>query len=200
MNMDRPADDPGARTAARFATTHWSVVLAAGDSASTDSQEALEKLSRAYWYPLYSYARRRGYGGEDAKDLTQAFFERLLAKNFLKDAARDRGRFRTFLLTAMKHFLANEQDRAHAVKRGGRDTVVSLDMLMAEDRFADAAGRDLSPDQAFDRAWAESLMDAAYQRLKSDYVRDGRGQLFERLASCLLNVPAAGKYDALARE
>src|SRR5437868_2512416 len=127
--------EKSAATQARdFRTTHWSVVLkAAGESA--EQQSALERLCRAYWYPLYSFVRRRGYDRQDAQDLTQGFFERFLEKNYIVDVSADKGRFRTFLLSSLQHFLANEWDRSQAQKRGGGFKIVSLDEHEADERF-----------------------------------------------------------------
>jgi RNA polymerase sigma-70 factor (ECF subfamily) len=118
-----------------FATTHWSVVLGAARGTSPQADAALEALCRTYWYPLYAYVRRQGHSAHDAQDLTQAFFERLLAKNFLAHVDRSKGRFRSFLLAALKHFLADERDRASRLKRGGGHTLLSWDEQAAEDRY-----------------------------------------------------------------
>src|SRR5262245_38131789 len=131
-----PSSDPPLRdapgTAAQFATTHWSVVLTAGESTSTEAKQALEILCRAYWYPLYAYVRRKGYDAPDAQDLTQEFFARLLARNYLRVADRNRGKFRSFLLGSLEHFLAREWKKVHAQKRGGGKTPFSLDELDAK--------------------------------------------------------------------
>src|SRR5512137_58778 len=142
-----------------FVTTHWSVVLSAQDPASPRSAEALEMLCRAYWYPLYAYARRAGHSPADAEDLTQGFFARLVEKDYLKTAAREKGRFRTFLLVALKRFLANEWDRQHAQKRGGFTPIVSIDQELAESRFAAEPAHHVQPDVLFDRQWAMTLLD-----------------------------------------
>jgi DNA-directed RNA polymerase specialized sigma24 family protein len=133
------ADDPGrpsvSAEACRFATTHWSLVVAAREPDSPEAREALSQLCRAYWYPLYAFIRRQGHTADQAQDLTQEFFARLLEHRFLGQVDRDRGRFRAFLLAACKHFLANEYDRAHAQKRGGGRAAVSLDLAGAEGRY-----------------------------------------------------------------
>ena len=118
-----------------FATTHWSLILAAGDASSPRAQAALEALCRAYWYPLYAYVRRKGYAAEDAQDLTQEFFARLLARNYLSVADRNKGKFRSFLLGSLEHFLARQWTNAHAQKRGGGKTLHSLDETDAENRY-----------------------------------------------------------------
>jgi len=139
-------DKSASYDAARFATTHWSVVLAAGHSRAPDAQGALEALCQAYWYPLYVYVRRRGYGVEEAQDLTQEFFARLLGKHWLAEADSRKGRFRNFLLTALNHFLVNEWHRSHAAKRGGSEVPIALDDT-AEARYAQECVSDLTPER-----------------------------------------------------
>src|SRR5208282_2542741 len=134
MSLSSTTAPPGSK--AWFVTTHWSVVLSAQDPHSPRSRQSLESLCRTYWYPLYSYARRTGHSPPDAEDLTQGFFARLLEKDYLKAAARDKGRFRTFLLVALKRYLANEWDRQHAQKRGGFAPIIQIDQDLAESRFA----------------------------------------------------------------
>ena len=135
METESNPTESAARSGTQFATTHWSTVLAAGDSASAGSSAALERLCRSYWYPLYAFVRRKGHPPEDAQDLTQAFFARFIEKRFLKGVDRERGRFRTFLLTALSHFLANEWYRVKAAKRGGGCQMISLDSSTLEDRY-----------------------------------------------------------------
>src|SRR5436309_1843872 len=127
-DLNQPATEPVV-----FATTHWSVVLAAGDTAIPGAREALEKLCRAYWYPLYAYVRRRGHDAHEAQDLTQEFFARFLESHALREVSRAKGRFRAFLLAAMNHFLANEWKRGQALKRGGGSALISLDETAAEE-------------------------------------------------------------------
>jgi RNA polymerase sigma-70 factor (ECF subfamily) len=174
------------------------VVLSAQDKASPGSCEALENLCRAYWYPLYAYARRSGRNPPDAEDLTQGFFARLLEKDYLKSAASDKGRFRTFLLMALKRFLANEWDREHALKRGGFAPVVSIDQEAAESRFAVEPSHNIQPDVLFDRQWAVTLLERAMAQLHGEYVASGRAKLFEYLQSCLAREEAALPYAAIA--
>jgi len=181
-----------------FVTTHWSVVLSAQDPGGPRSREALESLCRAYWYPLYSYARRAGHSPHDAEDLTQGFFGRLLEKDYLKAAAREKGRFRTFMLVAFKRYLANEWDRQHAQKRGGFAPVVELDAEVAESRFASEQSHDLPPDVLFDRQWAVTLLDRTMGLLKRDYAESGRSQLFEHLNGCLVRDETALPYAEIA--
>src|SRR5437870_9383100 len=136
-----------------FTTTHWSVVLMAGRSASPQAEAALEKLCRTYWYPLYAYVRRQGRGPEEAQDLTQAFFAQFLARGSLGTVGREKGRFRSFLLAAMNHFLADEWDRAHRQKRGGDAKVIPLDALEAEERYRFEPVDRLDAARLFDRRW-----------------------------------------------
>jgi RNA polymerase sigma factor (sigma-70 family) len=164
-----------------FATTHWTVVLAAGRRSTPQSDRALEELCRAYWFPLYAYVRRRGHTKEDAEDLTQAFFARFLQKNYLEGLNAERGRFRAFLLASLKHFLANEWDKSQRQKRGGGLTHVSLDWQTADTQFQIAATNEPSPDKAFDREWAVALLARVIERLQQECDADGRSKQFEQL-------------------
>ncbi len=177
------SESKGSRRGPFFVTTHWSVVLSAQESDSPHSFQALESLCRAYWYPLYAFVRRQGRGPHDAQDLTQAFFARLLEKNYLKSAAQDKGKFRTFLLTALKRFLADEWDRQHAQKRGGFASVLSIDHELAESRFAAEPGHELQPDVLFDRQWAVALIDGVMAQLQEEYLDNGPGQIVRKPAS-----------------
>jgi len=181
-----------------FATTHWSVVLSAQDKDSPRSVEALEMLCRAYWYPLYAYARRAGQTPADAEDLTQSFFARLLEKDYLKSAVREKGRFRTFLLMAMKRFVANEWDRQHAQKRGGFAPRVAIDQALAESRFAAEPSHTLQPDVLFDRQWAMTLLERTMAQLQEEYLVTGRATLFEYLQSCLAKEESGLPYAEIA--
>ncbi len=153
MSTENPTPKPAA-TGGIFATTHWTVVLAAGRGDSPQADVALEELCRTYWYPLYAYVRRHGHSREDAEDLTQGFFARLLEKNYLEGITNDGGKFRSFLLVALKRFLANEWDRANRQKRGGGVLPLSLDWQDAETRYQITPLDNLSPDKLYDRAWA----------------------------------------------
>lgn len=164
-----------------FATTHWSVVLAAGHSSLPGAHEALEKLCRAYWYPLYAYIRRQGFSSHDAQDLTQGFFAALLESRGLRVADPERGRFRSFLLTRLKHFLSDERKKVHAQKRGGGQTIVSLDAELAEERFRSEPSTELTPELIFDRRWALTVMEQTVARLRAEYVAADRAELFEEL-------------------
>ncbi len=164
-----------------FTTTHWSVVLAAAHGTDAPAAEALEQLCRTYWYPLYAHVRRRGSSPEDAQDLTQEFFARLLARGWLGMADGRRGRFRSFLLAALDHFLANEWDRAHYQKRGGGSPHLPFDTLAAEQLYHPEASRDGSPDALYERNWALRLLDQVRTRLREEYRADGKAQRFDLL-------------------
>lgn len=170
---------PGGR--GRFATTHWSLVLAAGGPDTPVSQEALATLCQQYWYPLYAYVRRNGYPGDQAEDLVQAFFVRLLEKHSLRHARAERGKFRSFLLTAFKHFVVNEYDRARAAKRGGGVPIAAFDVSSGERLYALEPRDDVTPESLFERRWAQTLVERVQVRLRGVFVRAGKGAMFEHL-------------------
>lgn len=179
-----------------FATTRWTLVLAAGDART--SHEALEQLCGAYWYPLYAYIRRRGHDAHAAQDLTQGFFARLLERNDLAGLTREGGKFRSFLLTALNHFLANEHERAQARKRGGGVQFLSFDEHPPEDRFLLEPSHEESPDRAFDRQWALAVMEQALVRLAGEQAEAGKGAAFDALRPFLSREPDPGEYGRLA--
>ncbi len=183
-----------------FATTHWSTVLQAGDGDSPAASAALERLCAAYWFPLYAHVRRRGHGSGDAPDLTQEFFAVLLRRNSLARVGPDKGRFRTFLLASLDHFLCDQADRRHAAKRGGGVALIELDALAAEQRFALEPATDETPDKAFDRHWAAALLEQAFARLAREQTLAGKDGLFKRLKPLLAREVEPGEYDALAAE
>ena len=197
----RPDAGTSQSAAAEFTTTHWSVVLAAGQSSSPASQAALEQLCRRYWYPLYAYVRRRGYSPEDAQDLTQSFFERLLERDLLADLRPAGARFRSFLLHALKNHLASEWTRAHAGKRGGTSAILSLDDLSPEARYAQEAANAESPDAAFERRWASTVLQL-WPMLKN--VHNAEAELDPVLprglcGQCLISLGlASGLHETLA--
>ena len=165
-----------------FATTHWSVVLAAGQTATPEAQEALERLCRTYWYPLYACVRREGHSAEDAKDLTQEFIARFIEKKYLKLADRDRGRFRSFLLTSLKHFIINEWRKHQTAKRGGGAVPISIDEEDAEGRYTtELVSPEMPPDKLFERRWALALLDQVLVRLRQEYSEAGKTALFNEL-------------------
>lgn len=168
-----------------FVTTHWSVVLTAGKPQAAQSAQALEILCRTYWYPLYAYVRRIGNSPQDAEDLTQAFFARFLEKRWIAGVDAQRGRFRSFLLSALKHFLANEWDKARAQKRGGRMKFVSFEDGTAETRYRREPADTTAPDKEYDRRWALALLDAVLARLRKEYADEGKAGLFEHLKGTL---------------
>ena len=184
-----------------FATTHWTAVLAAGRGGSQQAEVALEELCHTYWYPLYAYVRRRGHSREDAEDLTQGFFARLLEKNYLEGITSDKGKFRSFLLVALKRYLANEWDRANRQKRGGGVTPLSLDWQDAETRYQINPADNLSPDRLFDRAWAVIVLERVITRLRDENSGEGKAGLYVQLKPFLMvgksEIPYAQAATAL---
>ena len=166
---------------AQFTTTHWSIVLAAADSALPGAREALDKLCLAYWYPLYAFVRRLGRSPVDAQDLTQGFFAYLFEHHLVARADPQAGRFRSFLLVALKHFLAHEHERATALKRGGGQPVLSLDQFDPEERYAMEPSDNATPEAIYDQRWALLQIENALRRLRADYASAGRGPLFDLL-------------------
>ena len=181
-----------------FVSTRWTIVLSAGDPHSPHAATALEALCRAYWYPLYAYVRRRGYSTADAQDLTQEFFVQLLEHNWVAYADRHKGRFRSFLLVAMKRFLANEWDKANTLKRGGGVRLIPLQMDNAESRYAQEPADTATPEQAFEKQWALALLDSVLIQLRENYVQDGKAKLFDTLKPCLIGDRAQQPYAVLA--
>jgi RNA polymerase sigma-70 factor (ECF subfamily) len=179
-------------------TTHWSVVLTAGRTDTARAQAALERLCQTYWYPLYAYVRRRGHSPEDAQDLTQEFFARLLEHNWIGRADQQRGRFRSYLLSAMNHFLSDEWDKARAQKRGGNVVHVPLEFDVAETRYRHEPVETITPEQNFERRWALTLLDEVLRRLRSEYEQDGRSELFAALHPCLVGDRNSQPYAELA--
>jgi RNA polymerase sigma factor (sigma-70 family) len=195
--MSRARSDAGKR---HFATTHWSIVMAAGGADREDARDALSRLCETYWYPLYAYVRRRGLSATDAQDLTQAFFAQLLEKQSLRAADRERGRFRAFLLASMDHFLANAHDRACAQKRGGGKTPLSLDLAAGESRVNLEPAHDLTPERLFERQWALTMLDVVVRRLEAEYRAAGKAKVFELLGGALSGGRERLPYDQIAAE
>jgi len=193
---DDTESESRARAAGQFATTHWSVVLAAGDAHSPRSAQALETLCRTYWYPLYAYVRRRGHSPEEAEDLIQEFLVHLLATHALGTVHPAKGRFRSFLLASLNHFLANEWDKARAQKRGGGQMAISLDT--AEARYRAEPGDDMSPERIFERHWAMALLAQVSVRLRENYQTAGNGPLFETLRIYLTGEKGLPSYQQTA--
>ena len=185
---------PGAVAQALFATTHWSVVLATADTNSPQGAAALEQLCCAYWYPLYVFIRRRGHNPEDAQDLTQQFFSHLLQKECFRLADPARGRFRTFLLHALDHFLINEWKHAHRLKRGGGAVCLSLDADEGEQRYAHEPSGGLTPERAYEKRWAMTLLERVLGSLEQEYRNAGNARVFQELGELLWGKDASVSY------
>jgi len=183
----------------RFATTHWSIVRAAGRPETAQYQQAMRALCETYWFPIYVYLRRCGHRQDAAEDYTQGFFTCLLEKEGLRLADARRGKFRSFLLTALKHFLANERDKNHALKRGGGRRILSLDWEEAEGRYAVQPAAGVSPEKVFERSWALTVLDKAMSRLENELVRKGRGELFGHLKAYMTAGEETVPYQNVAR-
>lgn len=186
--------------AARFATTRWSLVLAAGATESPARREALASLCALYWPPVFAFVRGHGHAPEAAEDLTQGFFARLIEKGDISDADREKGRFRSFLLAACRHYLANERDRASARKRGGGRPVFSIDAADAEERYARALAHTQTPEAAYERQWGLTLLAGVLDDLRDDYAATGRERVFERLKGFLTGADDAAAYPAAAAD
>lgn len=183
-----------------FPPTSWTAVVAAAQTGSPQAKEALGELYQAYWDPLYAYVRRFGQSEHDAKDMIQGFFCRLLTKNYLGVADRQKGKFRNFLLTAFKRFLANEWERVHAAKRGGKEHFVSLDDDAQESCPRLEPASDVSPAQIFEQRWAMALFQRAHARLRAEHVAAGKADHFDRLKKFVDGLPGAGEYDLVATQ
>jgi len=188
-----PLPGPG-----RFPTTHWSRIAEALDLAAPAARDALAALCHTYWYPLYLFIRRQGHQADEATDLVQEYFARLLGGHVLDAADRTKGRFRTFLIADCKRFLAHERTRAKAQKRGGDRQIVSIDAGLAEGRYLREPGHDITPERLFERAWALTLLDAVLARLRAEYERGGKGEVFQRLKDVLSFGPDSVPYATVA--
>lgn len=184
----------------RFATTHWSVVLAAGEPESTRYRQALESLCRTYWFPLYAYLRRQGHDADRAEDYVQAFFAALLEKHGLRLADPKRGRFRSFLLASLKHFLANERARAGAQKRGGGMKILPLDIEAAESQYALQQREEFSAEKLFERSWALTVLERTMARLRAEAATEKKQRLFDCLQVYLTAKESAASYRQAAEE
>ncbi|HMC28630.1 MAG TPA: sigma-70 family RNA polymerase sigma factor [Verrucomicrobiae bacterium] len=210
--MASPSQNPvcSPSAASQFTATHWTMVLLAGgdpnvglagtsgSQRATQAAEALERLCRTYWFPLYAFLRRKGYSPHDAEDLTQAFFARILEKGYLKAVDRNKGKFRSFLLGALDHFIANEWRRANAQKRGGKLCFLSLDEQTAEERYLQVAASDLSPEKVLEQRWAMALLEQVLSRLRAEFVAAAKGHLFEQLKIFLTGEKKPAAYSELA--
>jgi RNA polymerase sigma-70 factor (ECF subfamily) len=182
-----------------FRTTHWSVVLMAGRDDSTQATAALEKLCRTYWYPIYSFLRWRGYDSHDAEDLTQGFFAQLLQRNDFISVDAAKGKFRSFLLGALSHFLANEWDRSQRLKRGGGQSVISLDAQSAEERYKLEPATQETPEQIFERRWIEALLETVLLRLRGECAAQGQANRFDALKVFLVEDKGAASFAEIGR-
>ena len=182
----------------QFPTTRWTLVVAAGDPEQKEARSALVSLCENYWYPLYAYLRRRGYPADQAQDLTQEFFIRVLEGRYLDRADPEKGRFRSFILTSLKFFVADEADRDRAQKRGG-GMVDPLEFSSGEERYQREPAHDETPERIFERRWALSVLDRVVERLRHEFVQHGRPDHFDRLKVFLLG-QSDTPYAALARE
>jgi len=197
LNNEHPTQGTTAKCDV-FATTHWTVVIAAGSGRSREAEVALEELCRTYWFPLYVYVRRQTPTREDAEDLTQAFFARFLVKNYLEKLSSQQGKFRAFLLAALKHFLANEWDRANSQKRGGGVMPIPLDWQNADARYQIEPVDNLSPDKMYDRAWAITLLQKVLARLRDENATVEKSKLFTQLKPFLMVGAGAVPHEEAA--
>jgi len=199
MRTGHSNSSPGEHGGA-FATTLWSVVQAAGNGPASAAKPALEQLCRTYWYPLYAHVRRHGYSREDAEDLTQTFFARLLTHDSLSLADSSRGRFRCFLLAGLNHFLANEWNKARAEKRGGGRTHLSFDAATGERLYEREDSRELNPEQLYERSWALQFLDQVRARLRHKYAEAGKADRFDALERFLPGEEAPPSYARAAAQ
>jgi DNA-directed RNA polymerase specialized sigma24 family protein len=199
MAKARPQSSSSLQGDRQFSVTRWSMVLAAGHRSSPHSKQALESLCQTYWYPLYAYVRRRVPDVHEAQDLTQAFFASLLERDALQAADRERGRFRSFLLTAFKHFLADEWDKAKALKRGGGRRSIPLNLDSGESRYALEPVDELSPERLYEKQWALTFLDHVLSRLGEEFAAKGKETQFQALKPFLAGQPEPGGFDVAAR-
>jgi RNA polymerase sigma factor (sigma-70 family) len=196
-NTPPPEDEPG-KSAGRFVATSWTAIAAMRNSDSPEAHTALARLCEAYWQPLYDYVRRLNYSEDDAKELTQEFFLRAVSKNLMAAADRDKGRFRTFLLTSLNYFLHNEWDRAHAAKRGGGRSLASLDETNEDGSLLHEPANSLTPEAVYEQSWATSLLGQANDRLGEEYAAAGKSALYETLKPFLEGSSSPRSYQAVA--
>jgi RNA polymerase sigma factor (sigma-70 family) len=198
MTPDASNATPVPNPAGSFATTHWSVVLNAGSEDSSLALVAIEKLARAYWYPLYAYIRRKGHDAHTAEDLTQEFFARVVGRNFFARVDRTKGRFRSWLLGSMNHFLAHEWEKARTQKRGGNAMLIPLDEAQANERYERLLAVESAPEHLFDQQWALTLVERAATRLRASYVADGRLEIYDSLKAFISGATPAPPYAEAA--
>jgi len=198
MSENDPLQPEGMQRREWFGTTSWSNLARAQGGDDELARAALEKLCQSYWYPLYVYVRRRGYKAEDAEDLTQAFFFQVLEKNYLGAVDRRKGKFRSFLLAALNHFLSNERDFRNAEKRGGGKKLISLDEQAAEERYQHEPFTEVSPEVIFEQRWANTVVEQAQQCLREEYKAAGKSELFDALRTFLTEGAGSGDYTQVA--
>ena len=198
MSLNSSIPDDPHESASRFHTTHWSVVVAAGQAGTVQSARALEALCKAYWYPLYAYVRRRVTDIDQAQDLTQSFFAECLEKNSVGVADPRRGKFRAFLLTSLKHFLSKEWEKSRTLKRGGGRAALSLDFDRADARYGMEPCSGLTAEQLFDRQWAVTLLELIFERMESEFARSGKAAQFQQLKGFVVGDHAGATYAAAA--
>jgi RNA polymerase sigma-70 factor (ECF subfamily) len=184
----------------RFATTNWSLILRAAGGDDGEAELAMALLCEAYWYPVYAFVRRQGHSAADAEDLTQGYFARFLEKGFIREVRPEHGRFRAFVLVSARNFLHNERDRLRAVKRGGGRRLVSLDAVAAERTYEPRAAEGTTPEDLFERSWAQTVFDRVLDQLEQGAVRQGRGERMARLRPFLVGAQARGSYAEVAAE
>jgi RNA polymerase sigma-70 factor (ECF subfamily) len=197
MRVSEPQQEVATTAPRIFATTHWSVVMAAGEGNSEPSRRALETLCETYWYPIYVYVRRKGYGPDDAQDLTQQFFAQLIAKQHLRRADRDKGRFRSFLLATLHYFLAREWCRAHRQRRGGHCQFISLDQQMSEERYRFEPVDSDTPEKSFQRQWAFTVLKQTMNALASECAETGKAHLFSEVKQLISGDRDGATYAAI---
>jgi RNA polymerase sigma-70 factor (ECF subfamily) len=183
-----------------FSTTHWSVILSAGSERREDARQSLEALCGRYWFPLYAFVRREGYSEQDAQDLTQAFFARFLEKDYLHDVDRSRGRFRSFLLASLRHFLANARDHARAAKRGGGRAPLPLDFSQAEGRYQNEPASNWTPENLFHRRWALELLQLVLRRLEHEHPEPDSRRFFLAVEDIISGGEGTRGYAEIARD
>jgi RNA polymerase sigma-70 factor (ECF subfamily) len=200
MRAEQSNQETQEATARVFHTTHWSVVLAAGEEGSEEAGAALSRLCQTYWFPVYAFIRKRGHSPEQAQDFTQEFFAVFLEKNYVAKAARDRGRFRAFLMSSVENFLHNQHDRAQAQKRGGGRTLLSLDYEDAEQRYQIEPVEESDPATIFEQQWAATLLETVLNRMREEFSAEGRAGLFDDLQGHLWGDADSIPYALLAQK
>jgi len=192
--------DSGEHGPRKFSTTRWSLILTASQGSAAEARDALSSLCRLYWYPLYAFTRRQGHPPEDSQDLVQGFFTRMLEKNHLAAVDRQRGRFRSWLLASLKHYLANEWDREQALKRGGVQTLISIYSVTAEGLYGLEPAHGLTPEKLYERRWALTLLEHVLASLASECAERGKQVLFEKLRGTLAGDSEQVVYSQVAEE